>query len=118
MHIANFSVMTPEQMKHVRPIDPVSTWHLLNENEEEVVHYISSLLKANRKNDQYEKYWFPTPENPGDEASHTPIQKRILRELRSLQEAEKLNPNDDEESCRKFLSNFGWKDSMLQLNKD
>ena len=25
MHIANFSVMTPEQMKHVRPIDPVST---------------------------------------------------------------------------------------------
>ena len=27
LHIANFSVMTPEQMKHVRPIDPVSTWH-------------------------------------------------------------------------------------------
>ena len=29
MHIANFSVMTPEQMKHVRPVDTVSTWHLL-----------------------------------------------------------------------------------------
>ena len=38
MHIANFSVMTPEQMKHVRPIDPVSTWHLLNENEEAAIH--------------------------------------------------------------------------------
>ena len=25
LHIANLSVMTPEQMKHVRPIDPVST---------------------------------------------------------------------------------------------
>ena len=55
MHIANFSVMTPEQMKHVRPIDPVSTWHLLNENEEDAIYYISSLLKANRNNNQYEQ---------------------------------------------------------------
>ena len=106
MHIANFSVMQPEQMKHVRPIDPVSTWHLLIENEEDDVHYISSLLKANRNHDQYEQHWFPTPENPGDEESHTPIQKRILRELRNLQEAESLNPQEDEESRQKFLSNF------------
>ena len=117
MHIANFSVMTPEQMKHVRPIDPVSTWHLLNENEEDAIYYISSLLKANRNNDQYEQYWFPTPENPGDEESHTPIQKGILRELRNLQEAEKLNPQDNEESRQKFLSNFDWKYSMLQQHE-
>ena len=117
MHKANFSVMTPEQMKHVRPIDPVSTWHLLNENEEDAVYYISSLLRANRNNDQYEQYWFPTPENPGDEASHTPIQKRILRELRNLQEAESLNPQEDEESRQTFLSNFDWKDSMLQQHE-
>ena len=77
-HISNFSVMTPEQMKHVRPIDPVSTWHLLNENEEDAIYYISSLLKANRNNDQYEQHWFPTPENPGDETTHTPIQQKIL----------------------------------------
>ena len=32
LSIAKFSMMTPEQMKHVRPIDPVSTWHSLNEN--------------------------------------------------------------------------------------
>ena len=117
MHIANFSVMTPEQMKQVRPIDPVSTWHLLNENEEGAVHYISSLLKANRNNDQYEQYWFPTPENPGDEASHTPIQKRILRELRNLQETESLNPQEDKESRQKFLNNFDWKNSMLQQHE-
>ena len=99
LHIANFSVMTPEQMKHVRPIDPVSTWHLLNENEEDAIYYISSLLKANRNNDQYEQYWFPTPDNPGDEASHTPIQRRILRELRNLEEIEKL--------IRKTMKNLG-----------
>ena len=80
LQIANFSVMTPEQTKHVvKPLDPVSTWHFLNKNEEDAIDYISSLLKANRNNDQYEQYWFPTPENPGDEMTHTPIQQRILK---------------------------------------
>ena len=117
LHIASFSVLTPEQMKHVKPIDPGSTWHLLNENEEDAIYYVSSLLKANRNNDQYEQYWFPTPENPGVEDSHTPIQRRILQELRNLQEAEQLDPQNDEESRHKFLSNFDWKDSMLQQHE-
>ena len=102
MQVANFSVMTPEQMKHVRPIDPVSTWQLLNENEEDAIYYISSLLKANRNNDQYEQYWFSTPELPGDETTHTPIPQRILKELRNLQNLEQLNPHDDAESRQKI----------------
>ena len=58
-------------MKHVKPTDPVSTWHLLNEIDVDAIYYVSSLLKANRHNNQNEQYWFPTPENPGDEDSHT-----------------------------------------------
>ena len=105
-------------MKHVRPIDPVSTWHLLTENEEDAVYYISSHLKANRNNNQHKQYWFPTPENPEDEASHTPIQQRILRDLGNLAEVEKkLNPQDHAESWRKLLSNFDWKDSMLKQHE-
>ena len=106
MHIANFSVMTPEQMKYVRPIDPVSTWHFLNENEEDAIYYISSLLKANRNSDQYEQYWFPTSENPGDETTHTPIQQRILKESRNLQNLEQLNPHHDAESIEMLAFNF------------
>ena len=34
LHIANFSVMTPEQMKYVKPVDPASTWHLLQNDQE------------------------------------------------------------------------------------
>ena len=94
--------MTPEQMEHVRPSDPVSTWHLLIENLEDAVYYISSLFKANRNIDQYEHYWILTH-----------IQKQLLREMRNLEEAEKLNPKDDEKSRRKLLSNFDWKDSVL-----
>ena len=60
-----------------------------------------------------EQYWFPTPENPGDEKTHTPIQKRIFSELRTLQELEPLNPLDNGQSRQQLLSNFDWKDSML-----
>ena len=69
-----------------------------------IFFYIDSLLKAKRNNDQNEQYLFPTPENSRDEMSHTPIQQRMLRELRNLQQAEKLNPQDEIESRRKFLS--------------
>ena len=60
-----------------------------------------------------EKFWFPTPENPGDESEHTPIQQRILRELRELQRLEELDPKRDEKSRTQFLSLFKWNDSLI-----
>ena len=112
-HIANFSVLTPEQMKYVKPIDPVTTWHLLQENPENAAYYASSLIKSPKNDDDKENYWFPTPENPGDPQLHTPIQQRILKELLTLQELEQLNPQDDSESRKQFLANFNWADSTL-----
>ena len=113
LHIANFSVMTPEQMKYVKPVDPASTWHFLLNDQEQAAHYFSSLIKTNRNPQNSENYWFPTPENPGNPEEHTPIQKRILRELQALQDLETLDPTKDEESRAKFLENFDWKDSTL-----
>ena len=112
--VATFTVLTPEQMKYVKPIDPVTTWHLLQANPENAAHYASSLIKSTKPEDFKENYWFPTPEDPGDPQHHTPIQKRILSELINLQELEKFNPQDDTESRRQFLSNFDWTDSMQQ----
>ena len=80
LQIANFSVMTPAQMKYFKPIDPASTWHLLQNDQEQAAHYVSSLIKTNKNPQSSENYWFPTPENPGNPEEHTPIQKRILRE--------------------------------------
>ena len=113
LHIANFSVMTPEQMKYVKPVDPASTWHFLQNDHEQAAHYVSSLIKTNRNPQNFEKYWFPIPENPGNPEEHTPIQKRILRELQALQDLETLDPTTDAESRAKFLENFDWKDSTL-----
>ena len=85
LHIATFSVLTPEQLENIQPVDPVATWHLLHENEDNAIQYFSSLLKTHRNNEDMAQYWFPTPENLGDETIHTPIQKRILSKLRILQ---------------------------------
>ena len=41
-HVANFSVMTPRQMKFVKPIDPVTTWHLLQDNPEKLPSIIAA----------------------------------------------------------------------------
>ena len=74
--VANFTVLTPEQMKHVKPIDPVTTWHLLQAIPENAAHDGSSLIKSTKPEDIKENYWFPTPEDPGDPRHHTPIQKK------------------------------------------
>ena len=104
-HIANFSVLTPEQMKYNKSIDLMTTWHLLQDNPKKATYYASRLIKSAKTDEDKENYWFPTPEDPGDPQIHTPIQRRILTELYNLQELEKLNPQADPESREQFLRN-------------
>ena len=113
-HITNFSILTPEQTKHIRPVNPTSVRHLLNNSHDDANHYINSLLKTSKIDEVNETYWFPTPQNPGNEKEHTPIQTRILKELRELEQLEKLNPLENTNSQNQFLSNFDRTDSTLQ----
>ena len=108
--------MTPEQTKHIRPVNPTSVRYLLNNNLDDAIHYINSFLKSSKTNEVNETYWFPTSQQPGNQKDHTPIQTRILNELRELEQFEKLNPLEDNNSRDQFLSNFGWTDSTLQLD--
>ena len=103
-----------EQTKHIRPVNPTSVKHLLNNSHDDAIHYINSFLKTSKDNEVNETYWFPTPQNPGNEKEHTPIQTRILNELRELKQLEKLNPLENTNSRNQFLSNFDWTDSTLQ----
>ena len=114
MHIANFSILTLEQTKHIRPVNLTSVRHLLNNSHDDAIHYINSLLKTSKNNEVNETYWFPTRQNPGNEKEHTPIQTRILNELRELEQFEKINPLENTNSRNQFLSNFNWADSTLQ----
>ena len=100
--------MSPEQMKYVEPVDPASNWHLLQNDQEQAAHYVSSPIKTNKNPQNPENYRFPTAENPENPDEQTPIQKKILRELKALQDPETFDPTNDEESRAKFLGNFNW----------
>ena len=82
--------------------------------------YINELLKVNNKDDKTEQYWFPTPEQPRDPTTYTPIQKRIFDELVELQTFEKLKTMNNHEKHSlttlsgvtqhsHFLNNRKWK---------
>ena len=88
--------------------------HLLKNNHDDAIHYINSLLKTSKTDEVNETYWFPTPQHPGHEKEHTPIQTRILNELWELEQLEQLNPIQDTNSRDQFLSNIAWADSTLQ----
>ena len=113
-HIGNFSIVTPEQTKDIRPVNPTSVRHLLNNSNDDAILYINSLLKTSKTDEVNETYWFPTPQNPGNEKEHTPIQTRILNELRELEQLEKLDPLENTNSRNQFLSNFDCTVSTLQ----
>ena len=89
--IADFSVVTPEQSKFIKPVDTAIP-NVISKGDANLVTYLSELVRTNKPDQQNNTFWFPTPENPGNTEDHTPIQTRILTELRELQRREKLNP--------------------------
>ena len=111
-HLADFKIMTPEQIKHIQPVGPaLLSFMIQHEGTTDV--YINELLKVPKTNSEQETYWFPTPEEPGDPATYTPIQQRIHNELLELKELENLKPQDNENSRKAFLSNFDWTNTTL-----
>ena len=113
MHIANFSILTAEQTKHIKPVSLVSVWHRLNKNHDAAIHCRNSLLKTSKIDKVIGTYWFPTPQNLGNKREHTPIQIHFLKEIRKLELLENINPLGDVDSRNQFLSNFDWTNSTL-----
>ena len=110
--IAEFSVVTPEQSKFIKPVD-MAILCMIPEGDSDLITYLTELLRTNEQDQQTNTFWFLTPKNPGNTEKHTPIQTRIQQELRELQLKEKLNPKDDIESRMEFLKQFDWTDTLL-----
>ena len=120
--IAEFSVVTPEQSKHIKPVD-VAMLSMTRQGDLDLTAYLNELLRTKKPEQQDNTFRFPTPENPGKLEDHTPILTRILKELNELKDKEKLNPQESTESRNKFLKRFDWTDTLLtetekQANED
>ena len=102
-HMAEVRVLTSEQIKYIKPVDPSTLTFMMHQHMENTDLYLNQQMKTNQSSDEQEKYWFPTPEQPGDPTTYTPIQQRRFDELTELKQLEQLNPNDNEESRKKLL---------------
>ena len=110
--IAEFSVVPPEQSKHIKPVDmPILS--MIPQDDPDLTAYLNDFLRTSKPEQQDNTFWFPTPENPGKPDDHTLIQTRLLKELNELKDKEKLNPQESTESRNKFLKRFDWTDSFL-----
>ena len=110
--IADFSVVTAEQSKHIKPLD-MAILSMIPQDDPDLTAYLNEFLSTNKPGQQDNTFWFPTPENPGKSEEHTPIQTRILKELNELKDMEKLNSRESKESRNKFLERFDWTDTLL-----
>ena len=111
--IAELSAVTPEQSKFIKPV-ATAILSMIPEGDPDLVTYLTELLRMNKRDQQNNTFWFPTPEKAGNTEDQTPIQTRIPTELRELQRKEKLNPIDDKESRTEFLKRFDWTDTLLK----
>ena len=110
--IAEFSVVTPEQSKHIKPVD-MAILSMIPQDDPDLTAYLNELFRTNKPEQQDSTFWFPTPENPGKPKDHTTIQTRILKELNELKDKEKLNPQESTEARKKFLRRLDWTDTLL-----
>ena len=110
--IAEFSVVTPEQSKHIKPVD-MAILRMIPQDDPDLIAYLNELPRTNKPEQQDNTFWFPTPENPGKPEDHTPMQTRILKELNERKDKEKLNPQENTESRNKSLKRFFWTDTPL-----
>ena len=110
--IAEFSVVNPEQSKHIVPVDMAILCEIPR-GDPDLTAYLNELLRTNKPEQQNNMFWFPTPENPGKTEDHTPIQTRIVKELTELKDKEKLNPQESKESSDKLLKRFDSTDTLL-----
>ena len=110
--IAEFSVVTPEQSKHIKPVD-IAILSMIPRGDPDLTAYLNELLRTNKPEQQDSTFWFPTPKNPGKPEDHTPIKTRVLKELNQFKDKEKPNPQENAESRRKFFKRFDWTDTLL-----
>ena len=110
--IAEFSVVTPEQSKHIKSVD-IATLSMIPQGDPDLTAYLNELLRANKPEQQDNTFWFSTPEYPGKPEDHTPLQTRILKDLYELKDKEKLNPQETTKSRDKCLKRFDWTNTLF-----
>ena len=71
--ITEFFVVTPEQSKHIKPVD-MAILSMIPEGDPKLTAYLNKVLRTNKPEQPNNNFRFPIPESPGKPEDHTPIQ--------------------------------------------
>ena len=71
--IEDFSVVTPEQSKHNKPVD-MALFCMISQGDPDLTVYLIELLRTNQPEQQNDTIWYLTSENPRKSKDHTPKQ--------------------------------------------
>ena len=71
--IAEFSVVIPEQSKHIKPVD-MAILSMIPQSDPDLIAYLNEFLRTNKPEQSNNTFWFPAPENFGKPEDH--IQKK------------------------------------------
>ena len=58
---AEFSVVTPEHFKHIKPVD-MAILSMIPQDDPDLTAYLKKLLRTSKPEQQDNTFWFPTPE--------------------------------------------------------
>ena len=100
-------------MKQMPPIDAATL--KIHQEPDDPHMYVNEPMKVSENKQIKEKFRSPTPENKGNEAEHTPIQRRIIRKIRKL--SKKEDPTKDAESRKNILEQLQWEGSQIEKQK-
>ena len=111
--IADFSVVTPEQSKFIKPVDTAIP-STITEGDPDLIIYLTELLRMNKPDRQKILSGFRHPKILATERikSQFKHESQKSRELRELHKKEELNPIDDAESRMEFSKRFDWTDTL------
>ena len=88
--IGEFSLVTPEQSKFIKPLD-MAILSLVLEGDLDPPAYLNEHLRRNKPDWQNNTFWFPTLKTPAKTRGHTPIQTQSLTEKPELKEKGQLS---------------------------
>ena len=98
--LAELQILEPEDTKQLRPVD-AATLKLLQDPD--YTHmYVNELMNSGENEQNSGNFWFPLPENPGNEEEHTPIERRILKEICELIKKRTTRPNKGSRVKKKY----------------
>ena len=115
--IAEFFVVTPEQSKHIKPVD-LAVLSMIPQGDLDLTAFMNELPRTNKPEQHNNTFWLPTLENFGKPEDHNPIETRILKKLIELKDNEKFNPQESIESRNKFHKRVDWTDTIVTETKE